>query len=175
METSLSYPIGKFESKDNYSSVEVMEAISQIEMLPGALEKALDGLTETQLNTPYREGGWTVRQVVHHLADSHMNAYIRVKWALTEANPVIKAYNEKDWAQTPDSSFSPVASLNLLKALHPKWCSLLKTFGEPELAKSFVHPQSGKSFTIKTLVALYAWHGKHHLAHITHLRARHGW
>jgi hypothetical protein len=139
------------------------------------LEEAVKNLSDQQQDTPYRDGGWTVRQVVHHLADSHSHAYIRTKWALTENSPVIKAYNEKDWAQTPDAKMPIENSIKLLRALHKKWSGLLKELKAEELSKEFIHPATQKHIQIKTMIANYAWHGDHHLAHINSLKRRMTW
>ena len=138
------------------------------------LEAAIAGLTWQPLDTPYREGGWTVRQVVHHVADSHMNSYIRFKWTLTETSPLIKAYDEKEWAKTPEITADPTLSVALLKALHAKWVLLMKGLTEQDWNKHFVHPD-GRNLKLNHTLGLYAWHGDHHLAHITRLRERNGW
>lgn len=169
------YPIGKFQPKETYSDQEIRDLISQIEKLPAQIEQATSGLTAEQLNTPYRDGGWTLRQVIHHLADSHMNSYVRFKWTLTEDTPLIKAYDEKGWAETRDNLDDHQISLNLLKALHTKWVSLLKTLDKNELQREFTHPQTKKNQPLSRVIALYAWHGAHHLAHITSLKAKKGW
>jgi hypothetical protein len=169
------YPIGKFEPKEIYSPLELHSYLDRIASLPDRLDKIIAGLSPSQLDTPYREGGWTVRQVVHHVADSHMNAYIRTKWTLTESSPVIKAYLEKGWAETPEMKASPTLSINLLKALHAKWIILLNGLGAEELHKAFTHPETGKLVPVDRLIALYAWHGDHHLAHIAELKKRLGW
>ncbi len=137
------------------------------------MRNAVEPLNEDQLNTPYRPDGWTVKQVVHHVVDSHMNSYIRFKWALTEDNPTIKAYFEERWAELPDSAETPVAiSLNMLEALHYRFVILLKSLTAEDWDRTFVHPEHNQSFTLKMTVALYAWHSKHHLAHITKLIER---
>lgn len=173
--TDYRYPIGKFESKASYGPEEVKQFIHRIAEAPAKYEEAIKNLTDTQLDTPYREGGWTVRQVVHHVADSHMNAYIRIKWTLTEEKPIIKAYEEKLWAETPETKFSPSISLSLLYALHIKLVALANQLNPEELTKKFVHPQSKKEIPIDQLLGTYAWHGDHHLAHITELKKRMGW
>lgn len=175
MSEDLRYPIGKFSSQENYTSQDLIEFIQRIADLPAKLEGAINNLDEAQLDTPYRDGGWTVRQVIHHVADSHMNAYIRVKWALTEDTPLIKAYFEKGWAETPETKADPSLSLNLLKALHKKWVTLLKELTPTELKKAFTHPETKKLVTLETLMGMYAWHGDHHLAHITSLKKRMNW
>ena len=171
----LQYPIGKYQPKSDYLPTEILENISRIELVPEKLSQAIQNLSPAQLDTPYREGGWTVRQVVHHLADSHMNAYIRTKWTLTEQSPLIKAYEEKEWANTPETTELPEVSIALLKALHTKWTILLKKLSPTQLQKHFVHPQTQKEVKLVSQIALYAWHGDHHLAHITRLKERMGW
>ncbi len=175
MSEDLRYPIGKFSSQENYTSQDLIEFIQRIADLPAKLEAAISNLNEVQLDTPYRDGGWTVRQVIHHVADSHMNAYIRVKWALTEDTPLIKAYFEKGWAETPETKADPSLSLNLLNALHKKWMTLLKGLTPTELKKGFTHPETKKLVTLETLMGMYAWHGDHHLGHITSLKKRMNW
>jgi len=170
-----SYPIGKFQVKDSYTSDELQKLISKIEILPAKLEAAVSAMTNEQQDTPYREGGWTVRQVVHHLSDSHMNAYIRTKWALTESTPTIKAYDQKSWAETPDAKMPVANSLNLLRPLHKKWASMLKELKAEELNKEFIHPETNKHIRLSQLIANYAWHGDHHLAHINSLKRRMDW
>ncbi len=169
------YPIGKYAAKEVVSPEELKDFIGRIASLPSRLESAISGLSEAQLDTPYREGGWTVRQVIHHVSDSHMNAYIRVKWALTEASPTIKAYDEKGWASTPDTSGDPALSIALIKALHAKWTALLSKLSATELARDFVHPVTKRSARLDHLAAMYAWHGDHHLAHITELKKQKNW
>lgn len=171
----LRYPIGKFAPNDSYSNDELKKLIGVIEALPAELEKSVKNLSASQLDTPYREGGWTVRQVVHHLADSHMNAYIRFKWTLTEEKPVIKAYEEKLWAETQDAKADPAISLSLIKALHAKWVMLIKGLSDNDLQRSFIHPETKKEIKLERMVGLYAWHCQHHLAHITSLVARMKW
>ena len=143
---------------------------------PARMAKALEGLNDEQLDTPYRPGGWTVRQVVHHVPDSHLNCYIRFHWALTEDNPLIKAYGEKDWASMDYQTQVPIeVSLNLLKYVHARWVVLLESLDETGLNKTFRHPEDGRTYHLKTVIPLYAWHGDHHIAHITALRERMGW
>jgi hypothetical protein len=162
----LRYPIGPFAAKDSYSPEEIAANIARIENLPERVENLVKTLSETQLDTPYRDGGWTIRQVIHHLPDSHMNAYNRFKWTLTEDTPVIKAYNEKLWAETPETKLSPTISINFLNALHIKLVALLKRLKPEDLKKEFIHPDGMKRISLQRLVALYAWHGEHHLGHI---------
>lgn len=171
----LRYPIGKFSPQESHTAAELKAFIERIETLPIKLEAAIAGLSDLQIDTPYREGGWTVRQVVHHVADSHMNAYIRVKWMLTEETPLIKAYNEKLWAETSETKSSPELSLTLLKALHAKWTILLRGLTANQQQKQFIHPDTKKHVALHNLVAMYAWHGDHHVAHITELKKRQGW
>ena len=162
----LKYPIGKFQIDEVIDRALVDKWIKEIEALPLKLKDAIKGLNAKQLNTPYRPEGWTVRQVVHHLADSHMNAYIRFKLALTEDKPLIKPYDEKRWAELPDiNSVSVDVSLDLIKALHSKWASLLKQLGDDDLNKEFIHPESGTK-NLRETIGHYAWHGNHHLAQI---------
>jgi hypothetical protein len=175
VETDLRYPIGKFTPQESHSAAEISACIEQIRLLPIKLEEAIAGLTDSQLDTPYREGGWTIRQVIHHMGDSHMNAYIRVKWTITEDSPTIKAYNEKRWAETPETSLPPTVSLSLIQALHHKFTLLLESLQHEQLLKEFVHPETQKRVAIHNMIALYAWHGAHHTAHITELRKRMNW
>jgi uncharacterized damage-inducible protein DinB len=173
--TDLRYPIGKFESKTSYTSEEVTQFIQRIAEAPAKLELVIKNLSEAQLDTPYREGGWTVRQVVHHVADSHTNAYIRIKWTLTEDKPMIKAYEEKRWAETPETKLPPALSLTFLHALHAKIVALASRLSAEDLSKKFIHPESKKEIRLDQLLGTYAWHSDHHLAHITELMKREGW
>lgn len=170
-----SYPIGKFQPQESYTADDIKAFIARIEALPSKLEAAVKGMSDQQLDTPYRDGGWTVRQVVHHVPDSHMNAYIRTKWALSESSPVIKAYDEKFWATTPETKLAPEISLNVLKSLHTKWVLLLKGLSPADIKKDFIHPDTKKNVPLDRLIHTYAWHGDHHLAHITTLKDRMGW
>lgn len=172
---ALRYPIGKFSPRIPYEATDIEADITKIESLPERLRSTLDGLTEKMLDTPYRPEGWTVRQLIHHLADSHMHAWIRIKWALTEENPAIKAYDEKRYAETPDSNLDPKFSLDLLEAHHQRWAALLRSLGPDELNRSFVHPVSGSTVSVMRMIQLYSWHGDHHLAHIEVLKKRMGW
>ncbi len=162
----LQYPIGKFTPKDSYTSEEIAALILSIENVPSRIEEAYKKLFPTLINTPYRPGGWTGRQLIHHIADSHMNAYIRFKWTLTEDMPIIKAYNEKAWAETPETNQDAALSVAVLKALHAKWVTLLRALSIDDLQKSFTHPETGKHVRLDRLLALYAWHGEHHHAHL---------
>lgn len=168
------YPIGRF-SPTAEDSAEVRGAqIIQLRELPQQLRDAVAGLRNAQLDTPYRDGGWTVRQVVHHLADSHANSFVRFKLALTEDWPTIKPYNEAAWAQLPDSSLPIEGSLDFIESLHARWAALLDAMSEDDFRRGFVHPENGRQTLAKAL-AIYAWHGRHHTAHITGLRQRQGW
>lgn len=171
----LRYPIGKFAAQESHTSEDLNNFIQRIQSLPNRLESASKDLTDSQLDTPYRDGGWTVRQVIHHIADSHMNAYIRVKWMLTESTPLIKAYDEKAWAQTGETLAAPAISISLLQSLHAKWCVLLRTLTHDQLQKQFIHPDTRKHVALHNLIGMYAWHGDHHLAHIAELKKRMGW
>ncbi|MEO5603143.1 MAG: YfiT family bacillithiol transferase [Cyclobacteriaceae bacterium] len=163
---TLQYPIGKFSPQEAYSKLELEECIRRIETLPSRVDSMIKNFSGKQLETSYREGGWSARQVLHHISDSHMNAYIRFKWALTEDTPVIKAYNEKLWAETPETKMDPLLSVNLLKALHVKWVALMKSLTTEDLQKEYIHPETQKHIRLDRLVAMYAWHGDHHLAHL---------
>jgi uncharacterized damage-inducible protein DinB len=169
------YPIGNFTYQVAPSTEERKKLIDNIEQAPGKLREAIRGLSSQQLDTPYREGGWTVRQVVHHVPDSHMNAYIRFKLALTEDEPTIKPYMEDRWAKLPDTGNTPPeVSLTLLDSLHDRWVRLLRSIETNEWKRTLKHPELGTMPLDKTL-ALYSWHGRHHVAHITELRKRMGW
>ena len=176
----LQYPIGKFTWKRRGDGLlrldsERKEWLADIEETPARLWAAVTGLTEAQLDTPYRPGGWTVRQVVHHFADSHVNAYVRFRLALTENEPTIKPYDERSWAQLADARSAPVdLSLTLLETLHQRWVILLRSLDPEDFARKLNHPELG-AVTLEKYLALYAWHGKHHVAHITGLRQRSGW
>ena len=162
----LRYPIGKFSAKESYTPEEISTFIKTIEALPGKVESLAGNLSAKQLDTPYRPGGWTARQVLHHLPDSHMNAYIRIKWTITEDTPLIKAYDEKLWAQTPETKLDPEISINFLKALHVKWVTLMKLLTPEDLKKQFLHPESKKYVRIEAMIATYAWHSEHHYGHL---------
>lgn len=172
----LRYPEGKFSFNANADTKEIEHWISQIKKLPSDVRNAVKGLSEEQLNTTYREGGWTVKQVVHHLADSHINAYVRIKLALTENHPTIKPYEEAKWAELVDAKNLPVEiSLSLLDSLHARWVHVLKQLSANEYEKTVFHPESKRDMSVKFLISLYAWHSKHHTAHITSLRERKRW
>jgi len=169
------YPIGKFNRVTSLTAAERATCIEQVAAAPAQFRKAVAGLTPAQLDTPYREGGWTVRQVAHHVPDSHMNAYLRFKFGLTEDSPAIKTYEEKDWAKTPEVAATPVdVSLSLLDALHSRWVTLLRAMTPQQFERTIKHPEMGPT-SLDTMLALYAWHGRHHTAHVTSLRERLGW
>ena len=171
----LRYPIGEFAPPETRTPDQVAHWIDEIAALPAALRRTVTPLTTSQLDTPYRPGGWTVRQVVHHVPDSHLNSLVRCKWALTEDRPTIKAYDEKGWAGLPDYEAVPIAhSLDLLESLHVRWVGLLRSLSWTQLQREFVHPESGPVSLAETIGA-YAWHGQHHLAHIQRLIEREGW
>lgn len=172
----LRYPIGQPNIPKNISSKNISEWITVLEDFPSRLELLVNNLSEKQLNTPYRDGGWTIRQVVHHCADSHHNSYTRFKWALTEDKPVIKAYYEDRWAELFDSKSAPIQlSLNSLKALHAKWVYFLKGLTEDDLNKHFIHPDGFEDVGLKENIGIYAWHCNHHYTHIENLLKRKGW
>ncbi|MDQ2974268.1 MAG: putative metal-dependent hydrolase [Acidobacteriota bacterium] len=171
----LRYPIGQFEYQGTLSNELRHELIDQIAATPERMRTAVQGLSEEQLNTPYRPEGWTVRQVVHHVPESHLNSYIRFKLAITEDEPTIKPYFEDRWAKLDDANTAPVElSLNLLDALHERWVWFLRSLNDEDFQRTFRHPELG-TVSLDKNVALYAWHGRHHVAHITSLRERRGW
>jgi hypothetical protein len=173
--TDLRYPIGKFTTEGVALAAERGHFIEQIERTPAELRAAVQGLSPEQLDTPYRLEGWTVRQVVHHLPDSHMNSFIRCKLALTEEEPTIKPYDEDLWARLGDVRNTPIeVSLRLLESLHHRWVVLLRSLGNADWSRKFRHPELG-AMSLERNLALYAWHGRHHVAHITALRERMGW
>lgn len=169
------YPIGKFTWEGNFAEGRRRELIGQIAEAPAHLRAAVKGLDDKQLDTAYRDGGWTVRQVVHHLPDSHMNAYVRFKLALTEDEPTIKPYDQGLWAKLPDAKTAPIdPSLMLIESLHQRWATLLKSLSAADLKRKLKHPEWG-TVSLEQLLAQYAWHGRHHVAHITSLRERMKW
>lgn len=169
------YPIGKYEPQP-FSEEQKLKWFNDIEFLPQDIEYVVQNFSAEQLDTPYREGGWTIRQLVHHVADSHMNAYIRFKLGLTEDNPTIKAYEEQIWATMADTYEQPInISLTLLHALHKRWISVLKNIKQEELERTIVHSATQKQMTLWFLLGMYAWHSRHHLAHITTLKENMGW
>jgi len=171
----LRYPIGPFKRPTSLSAPERRAAIDDIASAPAKLRAAVHGLNESQLETPYRPDGWTVRQVVHHVPESHLNAYTRFKLALTEDNPTIKPYDEDAWAKTADVRSTPIeTSLVLLESLHDRWVRLLESVSAAEFDRTLNHPENGV-MSLHQMLALYQWHGKHHVAHITRLRERNDW
>lgn len=173
-EPDLRYPIGKHVPVASLTPAERATCIAQIAATPENFRRAVAGLTDAQLDTPYRPGGWTVRQLAHHVPDSHMNAYIRFKLGLTEDTPAIKTYEEKDWATTPETAAPIAMSLDLLTALHVRWVTLLRSMTAADFSRAIKHPDWGTP-SLDSLLALYAWHGGHHTAHVTTLRKRMGW
>jgi len=172
---SLQYPIGKYVEQP-FTSSQLSEWLTDIQILPMQIEHSISDLDESQLDTPYREGGWTVKQLVHHVADSHMNAYIRFKLGLTEVKPTIKTYDEKEWAKMQDTKNLPInISITLLHALHLRWIEILRSMTEDDFKKEVYHPEHKTHLTLWYLLGMYAWHGKHHVAHVTGLRDRMGW
>jgi uncharacterized damage-inducible protein DinB len=173
--TDLRYPIGKFTYDGPLTEAQRQEALNNIAETPEKLRAAVRGLSDAQVDTPYRPGGWTVRQVVHHVPDSHLNSYIRFKLALTEHEPTIKPYAEDRWAELADTRSTPIeVSLTLLDSLHDRWVGLLQSLGPEDWKRTFRHPELGL-MTLEKNLALYSWHGRHHVSHITSLRQRQGW
>jgi hypothetical protein len=169
------YPIGKFSFDGTLTEQQKSKFLDDIEKTPARLEAAIHGLTEKQLDTPYRDGGWTVRQVIHHVPDSHLNSYIRFKLALTEDEPAIRSYMEDRWAELPEAKTAPIGpSLALLSSLHMRWMLMLRALQPADWKRTFRHPEIGL-MTLEKNLALYSWHGQHHVAHITALRERMGW
>jgi hypothetical protein len=172
----LRFPVGPFRLEGDITDDRRAGWLAEIAALPAQLRAAVAGLDDEQLATPYRPGGWTVRQVIHHVPDSHLNAYVRCKLALTEDEPTVKPYDEARWAELADVRETPIElSMTMLDALHGRWVRLLRSLGPAELGRRFVHPEHGKAFTVDWVIPHYAWHGRHHLAHITSLRERNGW
>jgi len=171
----LRYPVGRFQRPATLSDAERRAAIDAIAAAPANMRVAVRGLDDAQLDTPYRPEGWTVRPVVHHVPDSHANAYIRFKWTLTEDTPTIKTYDEAAWAALADSRTTPIeTSLTMLEMLHDRWVRLLRSLSAQDYSRRLIHPENGP-MTLDDLLATYAWHGKHHVAHIVNLRTRNGW
>ena len=163
----LRYPVGIFEYGRNYSREETLDHIKKLEEFPARLKKLVTGMNDEQLNTPYREGGWTARQVIHHIPESHMNAYIRFRLAITEDNPTIKPYNEKAWGDLEDSkTLPPAASLTLLTGLHQRWTAMLRMMKPEDFQKTYFHPEHLQSLNLADVLAMYAWHCDHHYEHI---------
>jgi DinB superfamily len=168
------YPIGKFELPKEVTLARRRQAIDEIASTPKKLRAAVNGLNDPQLDTPYREGGWTVRQVIHHVPDSHMNAFIRLRCALTEDNPTIKPYDESRWADLADAKAPIAVSQTLLDALHTRWDLNWRSLSDDQFARTLIHPDHGER-NVDWLLFIYEWHGKHHTAHITELRKQKGW
>jgi hypothetical protein len=169
------YPIGKFSFDGILTQEQKAKFLDDIEQTPARLEASVRGLSDKQLDTPYRERGWTVRQVVHHVPDSHLNSYMRFKLALTEDEPMIRPYMEDRWAELPEAKTAPIGlSLELLSSLHKRWMLMLRALQPADWKRTFRHPEIGL-MTLEKNLALYAWHGKHHVAHVTGLRERMGW
>ncbi len=172
----LKYPIGQFKAPDNVTEADLENYISDIEIFPAKLKALVSEFTESQLDTAYREKGWTVKQVIHHVADSHINAYIRFKLALTEDMPAIKPYFEDKWAELGDYKSTPAdISLALIDFLHKRWVNLLRAMNKKDFEKTFFHPEHGKEFYLYEVTGFYSWHGKHHYAHINELKKRMNW
>lgn len=170
------YPIGNFSFDSPISESDYPKLIAEIERAPELFRAAIKGLSKEQLATPYRDGGWTVTQVIHHVPDSHMNAYCRFKLALTEKEPQVKPYDEAEWAKLADASKTPIeVSLSLLEALHKRWVVLLRSLSSADFQRGYYHPEHKRVFKLANVLAMYAWHGQHHAAHITSLRKRKGW
>jgi len=175
MEKDPKYPIGKYEAQP-FSESQKKKWIADIQFLPNELEQAIENLDEAQLQTPYRDGGWTVHQLVHHLADSHMNSFIRFKLALTEDNPTIKPYEENAWSEMADVTKEPInVSITLLYALHKRWLTLLQNMSDADFEKTLFNPQRRGQLTLWDMLGIYAWHGKHHVEHIKTLKENKGW
>ena len=174
MSEDLSYPIGKYDKGEKINRERRKQFIKEISELPDVLRAAVRNLSDEQLDTPYRPGGWTVRQVVHHVGDSHLNSLIRFKLALTEDNPTIRPYAEDLWAQTGEYKLPVEVSLNLIDCIHQRWTALLESMSDKDFARILNHPETG-IWTLENLLGMYVWHGKHHTAHITNLKKRHQW
>jgi len=172
----LRYPIGKFTKPEVITADILAKAIQSIESFPERLKVAVANLSQAQLDTPYRPEGWTIRQVVHHCADSHMNCFIRIKWTLTESNPTIKAYDESLWAEGIDNKAMPIEpTLQLLEGLHYRLTFVMKNLSETDLERTYIHPEHNMEWKLRELICMYGWHCNHHLAHITELKKRENW
>lgn len=172
----LKYPVGKFAIPTSFSPLEIQQWIDTIEQLPAKMRKEVTSLSDAQLDTQYRDGGWTIRQVVHHVADSHVNCYCRIKLILTEDNPTIRPYLEAKWAEVKEAKTAPVEiSLNILDAIHKRMVMALRNITIEDLDRTYYHPENKQTNPLKVLIALYSWHSRHHLAHITELKKRKGW
>ena len=174
MTVDLSYPVGRFDFTAARSADTRRAAIDDIASLPAKMRQAVNGLTDARLDTPYRPGGWTVRQLVHHVADSHMNGFIRTKLALTEDNPTIKPYDQDAWSALPDTRLPIEISLSILDAVHQRWATVIRSLNDSHFSRTFVHPENGP-MTIDTQIHQYGWHSRHHVAHVTGVRQREGW
>ncbi|MFM6954361.1 MAG: YfiT family bacillithiol transferase [Sphingobacteriaceae bacterium] len=172
----LKYPLGRYQPSEDISPAQLAAWVEELATFPSHLRAVAEGLSEEQLDTPYRPEGWTLRQVIHHLADSHMNAYIRFKLAVTEEHPIIKPYSEKLWAECAEGASGPiVVSLDLLEALHWRWVLFLKTLSPADFERTYFNPEQQKIAALKNVLGVYAWHGAHHLAHITETQKRKAW
>ena len=171
----LKFPIGKFSPLDSYTKNDIGSYISDLEIIPSQFRKEVENLSDEQLDTPYRPDGWTIRQVIHHIPDSHMNAFVRFKRTLTEDSPTISPYFEERWAELPDAKLPVGVSLSLIEAIHRRWTLLLKALNRKDFEKKYIHPEYKKTFVLNEALHMYSWHGKHHLAHITELKKKMGW
>lgn len=172
----LKYPIGPYKKLEETTPLILNDWINTISLFPQRLKNEVIKLSDAQLDTPYRPNGWTIRQVVHHCADSHINSLIRFKLALTEENPIIKPYSENRWAELNDSTLAPIEpSLKILEGVHFRWTALLQHLTTEQLKRTFIHPEHGKTFNLEEIIGVYAWHCNHHLAHITELKKRNSW
>ena len=171
----LRYPIGQFQAPEYITDTHIKLWIKDIELLPSQMRLAVAGMNDEQLDTPYRPDGWTVRQTVHHVADSHINGYTRIKLALTEDNPTIKPYEEHLWAELPDSKLDVDMSLRMLDSVHTRWAEILRSINKVQFERTFYHPGNQKSYAIDYHTGLYSWHGRHHVAHIENLKLRMAW
>ncbi len=172
---NLKYPVGRFDWSRQVSKEDRIKAIQTIAAFPAKMRDAVKSLNDAQLNTPYRPDGWTIRQVVHHCPDSHMNAYIRFKLALTENSPTIKPYEQTEWAKLPDSKLDPEVSLQLIESVHKRWVTIMENMTDEEWELGWIHPDHNAFQAMKQVVTLYGWHCEHHRAHITRLKDRMGW
>lgn len=174
MSADLRYPIGKFDKTSEITPESRKRFIAEIAELPEKLKAAIENLNDEQLDTPYRSGGWTVRQTVHHVADSHLNSIVRFKLALTEDAPTIRPYYEDRWAELPDSFLPLESSIKIIEGLHHRWATLLNSMSDADFQRKLIHPDSGE-WTLERMLGLYGWHGRHHTAHIMNLRERENW
>lgn len=172
---NLRYPVGRFVPPSTYSPNDRPERIAAIRELPDRLAEAIEGLDDVQLDTPYREGGWTVRQLVHHIADSHLNSFSRFKRTLSEEYPPIRGYDQDGWVNMPDTRLSPEVSLQMLRGIHARLTALLEGMGDEDFARKLNHNEWDRDLNLDDMLAMYAWHSQHHVAHITNLRKRNNW